>query len=212
MTPDRDSSERPAERVDFEASPVSGARRRPSIAIVGWLVVLTGFVAFGLTGRSAETRADTTAAASPAGADAEGRATGVPLDGGPRRKDVQLSRRFDPAFPSLIIVEASESGPITVLATRRPSMVTVYGAVSLQQVTLILVSIQSLNGQPAGSASAVIPHPASDGRDHMPPLGFNLRLAVPAGLADRVVVVQTSAYDTRGRLLATTRAQLAPEL
>jgi hypothetical protein len=130
----------------------------------------------------------------------------------PRPQDVHLSQRFDPAFPSLVVVEASESGPISVLATRRPSMVTVIGAVSLQQVTRILVTLQSLDGQPAGSASEVIPLSVSDGKDPLPPLGFNIWLAVPAGLADRVLVVQTSAYDTRGVLLATTLAQLDPEL
>lgn len=211
MTTDH-SGDRPTERVEFETANVARVPRRSLLFTAGWVVLLGGVVAVGLGGRSADIPADTTDAARPAGADAEGRATGVPTDGGPRRKDVVLSRRFDPAFPSLIIVQASESGPISVLATRRPSMVTVIGAVSLQQVARILVSMQSLDGQPAGSASTLFPQSATDGRDHLPPLGFNLRLAVPAKLADRVVVVQTSAYDTRGRLLATTRAQLAPEL
>ena len=212
MTADRDSTERPPERADFEATKVAGPRRRPSIAVVAWLVVLTGFVAIGITGRSTDTRGDSTAAASPAGGAADGRSTGVPTPAGPRHDNVQLSRRFDPAFPSLIVVEASESGPITVLATRRPSMVSVFGAVSLQQVARILVTVQSLDGQPAASTSEIFPQSASEGKDHMPPLGFNIWLAVPAGLANRVLVVQTSAYDTRGLLLATTLAQLDPEL
>jgi len=212
MTTDRDLAARQAGGADFEPARLNAPRRRPSIAIVGWLVVLIGFVAIGLSGRSSEPPADTTAAASPAGAAADGRATGVPSLGVPPRHDVQLSRRFDPAFPSLIVVQASESGPISLLATRRPSLITVLGAVSLQQVTRILVTVQSLDGQPAASASEVIPLSASDGKDHMPPLGFNIWLAVPAGLADRVLVVQTSAYDTRGLLLATTLAQLDPEL
>jgi hypothetical protein len=212
VTADRGANERPPERADFEATRLNGPHRRPSLAVVGWLVVLAAFVAIGLTGRSTETRDDRTAAASTAGADADGRATGAPTPGGPRRQDVHLSQRFDPAFPSLVVVEASESGPIRVLTTRRPSMVTVIGAVSLQPAIRILVTLQSLDGQPVGSASEVIPLLASDGRDHLPPLGFNIWLAVPAGLADRVLVVQTSAYDTRGVLLATTLAQLDPEL
>jgi hypothetical protein len=211
VTGDRDANERLPERADFEATGITGPHRRPSLAVLGWLVVLAGFVAIGLTGRSNGTRADTTGAASPAGADADGRAA-IPTPGGLQPRDVPLSRRFDPAFPSLVVVEASESGPIAVLATRRPSMVTVVGAVRLQQVARILVTVQSLDGQPAGSASEVIPLSVSDGKDHLPPLGFNIWLAVPAGLANRVLVVQASAYDTRGLLLATTLAQLDPEL
>lgn len=122
-----------------------------------------------------------------------------------------ISQRFDPAFPNLIVTEASQNGPISVLATRRPSMVTVYGAVNLQQVTRVLVTMQSLDGQPAGSTSAVVPESSGEGKDHLPPLGFNLQLAVPTELVDRILVVQTSAYDKLGRLLATTRSELAPE-
>ena len=206
------SGDRAPERVEFETARVTRVPRRSLMLTAGWVVLLGGFVAVGLTGRSAEIPADTSAAASPAGADAAGRGTGAPGYGGPRRQDVELSQRFDPGFPSLIVVQASVSGPINLLATRRPSVVSVVGAVSLQRVGRILVSMQSLDGQPAGSASTLFPQRATDGRDHMPPLSFNLRLAVPARLADRVVVVQTSAYDTLGRLLATTRAQLEPEL
>jgi len=201
------SNQRPPEHADFAAARVGGARRRPPLAILGWVVVLGSVVAVGLSGRIGA-----------AGATGTPGATAVPAatpSGRPapsfRLVEGTHSPRFDPDFPTLPPgnpTETSEPGPLVLEATRNPSSVFVHGDVFADQVTWVFVSLQTLDGQVGGWASVSIPGAAGEGKG-LPALRFDVELAVPTGMATGVLMVQAHAYDAHGGLVASTRVRLA---
>ena len=205
------SNGRPLERADFAASRVRGSRR-PPILVLGWVVVLGGVMALGLSARSGGSGSEAVVAnaASPA-------ASTFDFQPNPsffRIIDKTIPPRFEPDFPSFPtnIVATSEPGPINLQASRHPSTIFVHGDVFAQQVTWVFVSLQSLDGEVAGWASVSIPGAAGDSRDHRPALRFDVELAIPTGLATGVLVVQANAYNAAGGLIAATRVRLTPEM
>ena len=83
---------------------------------------------------------------------------------------------------------------------------------SVQQVTQVIVSLQSPDGQVVDSGSVTIPAAVGDGRDHRPPLAFDVELAVPTILATVVLVVQAQAFNAEDGLIASTRVRLEAEM
>jgi hypothetical protein len=202
VTVDKGANGQRTEGAAFAGARIGGSRR-PPVFFVGWLVVLGSVVAVGLSGRPADPATDAVARATePAPA-----AT-VALTAGPRPV---LSRRFDPAYPSLIVSAATEPGPIQFEAVRSPSSISVHGATNTQQVVRVMVTVQSPDGQLAGSTSTRIRGPNGDGGDHLPPQWFFADVPMPPRVGATVVVVKASAYDTGGRLVATARVWLDPE-
>lgn len=205
------SNGRQPESADFAASRVRGSKR-PPILVVGWVVVLGGVMALGLSARSGES------GGGPAVAGAASPATSTlelqPNSSFFRIIDRSIPPRFDPDFPSFPtnVVATSAPGPINLQASRHPSTIFIHGDVFAQQVTWVFVSLQSLDGQVGGWASVSIPGGASDGRDHRPALRFDVELAVPTGMATEALVVQALAYNAAGVLVATTRVRLTPDL
>jgi len=197
---DDGSHERRPASATFAAEPVRGSRR-PPILFVAWLVVLGAVVALGLSGRAADSGTEAGVAAVAA----------APSLVATARPAATLSRRFDPAYPSLIVTAATEPGPIQFQAVRSPSSISVHGATNTQQVARILVTVQSLDGRLAGSTSTRIRGPSGDGADHLPPQAFVLSLPMPARIGARVVVVEAAAYSAGGTLVASARVWLEPE-
>ena len=202
------------EMAGFATARVGGPGRRLPVAALGWVVVLVGVVAIGLSGRAGDT------GAGPGGAAGATMSVAIqPASRGPTTSVgvVQGSRSpgFNPAspFPRPRNAEATSlPGPINLDATRQPSAVFVHGDVFAQQVTWVSVSLQTLDGQVGGWASVSIPGAAGDGRDHRPALGFDVELAVPTTMAAGVLVVQANAHNAEGGLIASTRVRLEPEM
>jgi hypothetical protein len=197
---------RAPEHADFAASQVDGRRRRPSMALLGWVAVLVGVVGLGLSGRSGDTAAGPLAATD--SSTAVPRPSAESTVAPPPTRSV-VPPRFEPdGFP----IATGAPGPIQIQATREPSTVYVHGDVFAQQVTSVFVGLQSLDGQVGGWASVVIPGAAGDGRDHRPALRFDVELAVPTGLATGVLVVRANAYNADGRLVGSTNVRLEPQM
>jgi hypothetical protein len=194
------SHERPSASATFAAERVPGSRR-PPILLVGWVLVLGGIVALGLSGRAPDPGPE------PGGVALVPAPSLVPT----HPPAATLSRRFDPAYPSLIVTAVTEPGPIQFQAVRSPSSIAVHGTTNTQQVARVLVSVQSLDGRLAGSTSTRIRGPYGDGADHLPPQAFVLSLPMPARIGVRVVVVEAAAYSAGGELVASARVWLEPE-
>lgn len=178
--------------------------RRPRILAAVVVVAVVGLIAVGALDRtSAPSLASVTTA------------TSAPI-ASPRAQTARSSRpppRASLGAPGITHGRAVGGlPPILLDATRHASTISVHGDLLAQQVTRVLVSLQSLDGQVASSDSVSIPAPVGDGRDPRPPLGFDVELAVPTGLATGVLVVQAQAYDAENRLIASTRVRLAPEM
>jgi hypothetical protein len=206
---------RAPESADF-AGRIRLPRRRPPLVVLGWVAILGGIVALGLSGRP--TQSGATATASKALVTAVGKiadATASPLPPFLQFFTATTPPRFDPGsqtFPASGVVVTSAPGPIALQASRHPSTVYVHGDVFAQQVTWVFVSLQSLDGQVGGWASVSIPGAAGDGRDHRPALRFDVELAIPTGLATGVLVVQANAYNASGSLVASTRVRLTSDI
>jgi hypothetical protein len=124
-----------------------------------------------------------------------------------------MSRRFDPAFPSLVVVaETSANGPIILRATRNPTVVRVRGDIRIQQVAVVRFTLQELDGTEAGMMSVRIPEPMGAGNDHGPTPDIDVVLAIPTALMNRVVVVQAAAYGPRGALIDAASVAIDPEV
>jgi hypothetical protein len=214
VSPGDGSNRRAPESADFAAR-VGGARRRPPIAILAWVVVLGGFVAVGLSGRfggagAAAPGAVGTAAASTLEAESTGRIASSSF----RIVEGSRSPRFDPDFPTPPPVDTTETsppGPLSLEATRHPSAVFVHGEVFADKVTWVFVSLQTLDGQVGGWASVSIPGAAGEASGR-PALRFDVELAIPTGMATGVLMVQANAYDATGGIIASTGVRLAAEM
>lgn len=195
------SGDRSAEPVEFEAARVLVGRRRPSLFMAGWVVLLGGVVALGITGRSGGATGTGAAAAS-----------GAPTSGGPGRAGVELSRRFDPSFPGLIVVEAGETAGLEIKATRRPSAVSIQGAVLAHGSTAVLFSMHGLDGAVARSVMLGVPELLADGRNHRPSWPMDVELAIPTDLAATALVIEADLYGPGGGRIDRIRLRLAPEM
>ena len=204
---DRDSGDRPAQRADFEPARLDGPRRRPSIAIVGWVAVLGGVVALGLTGRSGEAAgiSATHAPALPTGS-AVGRSAASKPAGW------ELSRRFDPAFPNLVVVETGETTSLAVRATRKPSTVAIHGVVLAQEATAVTFVLQALDGYVATSIELSVPELLADGRNSRPSWPMDVEFPIPTGMAASAFVVEADLYGSDGARIDLIRLRLAPEM
>jgi hypothetical protein len=204
---DHDSGERPAERADFEPARLNGLRRRPLIAIVGWVVVLGGVVALGLTGRTGEAASvSATQAAVPQAGSAIGRSAALnPTASG-------LSRRFDPAFPSLVVVETGETTSLAVRATRQPSTVAIHGVVLAHEATTVMFVLRALDGYVAKSIEMSVPELLADGRNSRPSWPMDVEFAIPTAMAASAFVVEADLYGPGGARIDLIRLRLAPEM
>jgi len=205
------SNPRPPEHADFAAARIGGSRRRHPFAVLGWVVVLGGLVAIGLSGRLDGAGAAGTPGAT---ADATAAASSGRQPSSFRLVEGTHSPRFDPDFPTFPPrnpTQTSEPGPIALEATRSPSSVFVHGDVFADQVTWVFVSLQALDGQVGGWASVSIPGAAGEGKGR-PALRFDVDLAVPTGMATGVLMVQANAYNSKGVLVASTRVRLGAEM
>lgn len=206
--------DRPPERVDFEAARVTRGRRRPALVTVGWVILLGGVVALGLSGRSGASKPADAApeAASTGNVGVAARTTGGPIDGGPSRLGAELSRRFDPAFPNLVVVEAGETGSLAIRATRRPSTVAIHGAVLAQEATAVLFVLRAPDGYVATSIELGVPELLADGRNSRPSWPMDVELAIPTAMAASAFIVEAVVYGPGGGRIDRIRLRLAPEM
>jgi hypothetical protein len=213
VTPDQ-SGDRAPEQANFAATRVTRIRRRPSLLTAGWVVLLGGIVALGLTGRMEESGGTRPAAeaAAAANADEDARASGGPSYGGPRRPGVELSKRFDPAFPGLVVVEAGETASLAIRATRNPSTVAIHGDVLAQEATAVVFMLQALDGQVARSVALNVSALLADGRNHRPSWPMDVELAIPTAMAASAFIVEADVYGSSGRRIDRIRLRLAPEM
>jgi hypothetical protein len=210
---DDKSDARAPEHADFAAARVGGSRRRTPLTALGWLVVLGGVVAVGLSGRTGDAGADGGGVTTPPAA-GHAAATRLPSSS-IRIVEGTRSPRFDPDFPTLpprSVEATSEPGPINLDATRQSSSVFVHGDVFAENVTWVYVSLQTPDGRVAGWASVSIPGAAGDGRDQRPALRFDVELAIPTAMASGALSVQANAYDVSGTVIASTRVRLDPQM
>ena len=198
MTADRPGN-RPPERVDFEAARVTGSRRRPSLLTAGWVVLLGGIVALGLTGRSGDTAGMSAAGMSPAG-----RAAAANADA--------ASKRFDPAFPGLVVVEAGETASLAVRATRNPSTVTIHGVVLAHEATAVMFVLKALDGYVTRSIVLGVPELLADGVNERPSWPMDVEMAIPTAMAGRAFIVEADLYGPGGGTIDRIRLRLAPEM
>ena len=148
-------NERTPESADF-AGRIRAPRRRPPIAVLGWVAVLGAIVALGLSGQPTQSGATSPATAAP-GTDVARAGAASASQPRPSYRLVgdTTPPRFDPDFPTFSSsagIWTSPPGPINLQASRHPSTVFVHGDVFAQQVTWVFVSLQSLDGQVGGWA------------------------------------------------------------
>jgi hypothetical protein len=189
---------------DFTSARVAGAQRRPPLLLLGWLVLLGGVVALGVSGRSADD--NTTAPQGGAGAIASigARLTTLPTAPAPTSGSL-------PRMPVVAPVQTNEAGPIQLQAQRHRETVFVHGDVYAVNITWVFLSLRAADGRVAGWASVSVPGSASMvGGTGKPALRFDIELAVPAGFSDGPLVVQANAYNVHGTLVESTGVDLAP--
>lgn len=167
--------------------------------MAGWLVVLGGLAALGVSGRPSDQPG--------AGAIASVGATVAP------RSTPLLHRSVGgrpSASPAMAPVQTSGPGPIQLQARRHPETIFVHGDVFGQRITWVFVSLQGEDGRVAGWASVSVPGSASEvGSSGRPALRFDVEVAVPADFSDGPLLVQATAYDALGSLVATAVVRMA---
>ena len=177
------SGGREPEIADFTAARVQRPRRWQPVVVAGWLVVLAGFVALGLSGRSTDSSAGVGAAPSIA----------PPV----------------PTFPSgTMPVETSGPGPIQLLAQRDANGVFIHGDVYAADITWVFFSLQAADGRVAGWASVSVPGSAGPAASGAPALRFDVELAVPSNFNPGPLAVLAHAYDAHGALVSATSLDL----
>jgi hypothetical protein len=200
----------------FAPTSVQGARR-PRIVILLLVVAVGGLIALAALGGTAPTpqsAAVEEATESPAAtvvAQAQ-RSSRPPPRASLHPPGVVLSRRFDPAFPNLIVVEAGQTRTLAIEATRRPSMVAIHSAVFAQQATRAVFILHTLDGEVADSIAMLDPAMLADGRDVRPSWPIAVELAIPTAVASKVLVVEAEVYGADDARIDTIRLQLAPEM
>ena len=190
---------RKPETADFTAARVQGPRRRQPILVAGWIVVFSGVVALGLSGRSADSAADAGALAS-IGPLITARATTAPRPTMGRAPD----------FPAdTTPVQTSGPGPIQLLAQRHAGTVFVHGDIYAVDITWVFFSLQGTDGRVAGWASVSVPGSAGvAAASGAPALRFDVELAVPSDFSQSQLVVLAHAYNAHGLLISATSLDL----
>ena len=198
----REARGRAPETADFTAARVQGPRRRQAILVAGWLVVLGGAVALGLSGRSTDTAAGAGAAAS----------MGPRVSARPTTPPRSTTGRL-PEFPaSTTPVETSGPGPIQLLAQRQANTVFIHGDVYAVDITWVFFSLQGPDGRVAGWASVSVPGSAGPATaSGAPALRFDVELAVPSDFNQGPLVVMAHAYNAHGSLVSATSLALRLE-
>jgi hypothetical protein len=185
--------------ADFTAARVQGRRRWQPILVAGWLVLLTGVVALGLSGRSTDSAAGVGGIASIAPV-ITARATTAP---GPT-----VSRL--PDFPAdTTPVQTSGPGAIQLLAQRHVRTVYIHGDIYAVDITWVFFSLQAADGRVAGWASVSVPGSAGvAAASGAPALRFDVELAVPSDFSQGPLVVLAHAYNAHGLLVSATSLDL----
>lgn len=191
---------REPETADFSAARVQGPRRRQPILVAGWLVVLGGVVALGLSGRSASVATGAGAIAS----------IGPRLSASPTTAPQPTMGRLPDFSADTAPVQTSGPGPIQLLAQREASTVFVHGDVYAANITWVFFSLQAADGRGVGWASVSVPGSAGGVAPGGPALRFDVELAVPNDLSASSLVVLAHAYNAQGSLVSATSLSLAP--
>ena len=190
------------EIADFTAARVQGPRRWQPILVAGWLVVLAGVVALGLSGRSTDTTPGAGLIAS----------TGPPITAQPTAAPQPTMGRL-PDFPAETTpVQTSGPGPIQLLAQRQATTVFVHGDVYALNITWVFFSLQAADGRVAGWASVSVPgstRPAA--ASGAPALRFDVELPIPNDFNQGSLVVLAHAYNAHGSLVSATSLDLRRE-
>jgi len=190
----------------FEASRVRARRGRSPLVLIGWLVLIGGVVAIGLSGRNsgaaAPSHGPVAAAASTGPSETPGATApfSVPVAPGPGSSTGSSS--------DLAPIQTSGPGPIQLEARRHPETVFVHGDVFGTRITWVFVSLQDAGGQVVGWASVSVPGAAGVPPASVPSLRFDVELGVPANAASGKLTIQATAYGSGGQLVASVRLAL----
>ena len=192
-------ADRTPETADFTAARVQGPRRWQPILVAGWLVVLAGVVALGLSGRSNES-VDGAGAIASMGPRITAQPTAVPRPTTGRLPD----------FPAdTTPVQTSVPGPIQLLAQRHADTVFVHGDVFAPNITWVFFSLQAADGRVAGWASVSVPgSTGAAAATGEPALRFDVELPIPNEFNQGQLVVQAHAYNAQGLLVSATSLDL----
>jgi len=193
---------RKPETADFSAARVQGPRRRQPLLLAGWLVVLTGVVALGLSGRPNESAVGAGAVASSAPV-ITARGTTAPRPTVGRLPD----------FPAdTTPVQTSGPGPIQLLAQRHARTVYIHGDIYAVDITWVFFSLQGTDGRVAGWASVSVPGSVGVAAPSgAPALRFDVELAVPSDFNQGGLLVLAHAYNAHGVLVSATSVDLRRE-
>jgi len=192
-------ADRTPETADFTAARVQGPRRWQPILVAGWLVVLAGVVALGLSGRSTESAAGAGASGS-IGPQITARATTAPQP---------TTGRLPDFTADTTPVQTSGPGPIQLLAQRHADTVFVHGDVFAPNITWVFFSLQAADGRVAGWASVSVPgSTGAAAATGEPALRFDVELPIPNEFNQGQLVVQAHAYNAQGLLVSATSLDL----
>ena len=199
--PGRQPSGREPEGASF-AGRVAGRRGRPPTFVLVFLAAVASLVVVGVGGRAPATPATIPAPATQSAA----AAASAPPASIPR---VIFETTPPRATPAPILT--SPDGPIVLKARRHPETMYVHGDVFVDRVTWVFVNLQDAAGRVAGWASVSVPGAAGPGVDEGPTLRFDVELAVPDDFRDGILFLQANAYDSSGKVIATTRLPIQPD-
>ena len=196
----REANGREPEAADFSAARVQGPRRVQPILVAGWLVVLGGVVALGLSGRSTQSGTGAGAVAS-IGQSVSARPSTAPQP--------TLVARL-PDFPAdLTPVQTNGPGPIQLQAQRQASSVFVHGDIYAANITWVFFSLQGPDGRVAGWASVSVPGSAGPAAaSGAPAMRFDVELAVPDDFNQGPLAVLAHAYNSHGVLVSASSIDL----
>ena len=200
---------REPESATFTPSRVADRRGRPPLLLLGFAAVLGAVVLAAVVG---QTPALPGPIAPVGGASPNAAAMGASRVPSPNPAGLPSGPRFSPgvaATPAPILT--SGPGPIELKARRHPETMFVHGDVFAERVTWVFVSLMDDRGQVAGWASVSVPGAAGPGVGTGPTLRFDVELALPARTSAERLWILATAYDSAGRLVASTRLEVGPD-
>jgi len=188
-------SARPPEHADFAAARVGGRRRSPIVAL-GWIGVLAGVVALGLSGRTPDASGvGATATSGPTALDVGS----IVLSQAPSGAPIPRA-----SFRPAPVISSQAGRPVALQVQRHPDTMFVHGDVNVAAVTWVFVAVIDGDGRVAGWSSVSVPGGVGPGQDHRPALRFDLEIPVP-DWAITLLWVQVTAYDATGRVVGSER-------